>query len=428
MADFDAIVVGSGCAGPIAAYELASRGKSVLVVERGNQAGAKNVSGGRLYTHSLAKVFPDFRDDAPLERRVTRERISLLAPDAGVMVEYTDEAMRKPENESYTVLRATFDPWLASKAEAAGAEYIPGIPVERLLKDGPKVTGVAAGEDEISADVVILCDGVNSLLAGQAVGAHKPSAHEVAVGVKEVIALPASVIGDRVGCADGDGAAWLFMGDATHGRVGGGFLYTNKESISIGIVATITDLLASPTPVYQMLDDFKRHPAVAPVIAGGEIVEHSGHLVAEGGYDAMPPLIGDGVMLAGESAMMCMNLGFTVRGMDLAIAAGMYAGQAAAAALDAGDTSAAGLQGYKTALEDSFVIKDMLSVRRFPAFMESTPRMFQKYPEVARDAMREVFLVDGTPRKTLLKAEWPVLKKAGLFAVAKDMLRGVRAL
>jgi len=428
MADFDAIVVGSGCAGPIAAYELASRGKSVLVVERGNTAGAKNVSGGRLYTHSLAQVFPDFRDDAPLERRVTRERISLLAPDSGVMIEYADEAMRRPEYESFTVLRAVFDPWLASKAEAAGAEYITGIPVERLLKDGSRVSGVAAGDDEITADVVILCDGVNSLLTEQAVGAHKPSAAEVAVGVKEIVALPQSVISDRVGCADGDGAAWLFLGHPTHGRVGGGFLYTNKESISIGVVATISDLLTSPTPVYQMLEDFKHHPAIVPILAGGEVVEHSGHLVAEGGYDAMPPLTGDGVMLAGESAMMCLNLGFTVRGMDLAIAAGMHAGRAAAAALDAGDTSSTALEGYTTALRDSFVIKDMLSARRFPSFMETTPRLFKQYPRVARDAMRQVFLVDGSPRKTLIKAEWPVLKQAGLFSLAKDMLKGVRAL
>ena len=53
MADFDAIVVGAGCAGSVAAYELASAGKSVLVVERGNFAGAKNMTGGRIYSHAL---------------------------------------------------------------------------------------------------------------------------------------------------------------------------------------------------------------------------------------------------------------------------------------------------------------------------------------------------------------------------------------
>ena len=82
MADFEAIVVGAGCAGSVAAYELARSGKSVLLIERGNYAGAKNMTGGRIYSHSLAKVFPDFEQEAPLERKITHEKISLLAPDA----------------------------------------------------------------------------------------------------------------------------------------------------------------------------------------------------------------------------------------------------------------------------------------------------------------------------------------------------------
>ena len=52
MADFDAIVVGAGCAGSVAAYELAKAGKEVLLIERGNFAGAKNMTGGRIYAHS----------------------------------------------------------------------------------------------------------------------------------------------------------------------------------------------------------------------------------------------------------------------------------------------------------------------------------------------------------------------------------------
>jgi len=428
MADFDAIVVGSGCAGPIAAHELAVRGKSVLVVERGTTCGAKNVSGGRLYTHSLGEVFPDFRVEAPLERRVVRERISMLAPDAGLMVEYSDQHMRHLANESYTVLRATFDPWLASKAEDAGATYINGIAVEALLKDGERVTGVSAGGDDITAEVVILCDGVNSLLAGPAVGAPVPDRSAVAVGIKQVIELPAKVISDRFATGEDEGAAWLFLGDATHGHVGGGFLYTNRESISLGLVATISDLAEADTPIYQMLEDFKNHPAVAPVIAGGTVVEHSGHLVAEGGFDAMPALVGDGVMLAGESAMMCLNLGFTVRGMDLAIAAGMHAGRSAADALEAGDTSASGLSGYQQALSGSFVLRDMQTLRRFPAFMEHTPRLFQVYPTLARDVMRQMFLVDGTPVRPLRKAVWPILKQAGLLGMARDVRKGVKAL
>lgn len=428
MADFDAIVVGSGCAGPVAAYELAKAGRSVLVVERGNYCGAKNVSGGRLYTHALRAVFPDFAESAPLERRVTRERISLLAPDAATTLEASDALMSDERYESYTVLRARLDPWLAGQAEQAGAEYVNGIAVESLIMADGRVSGVRAGGDEISADVVLLCDGVNSLLTPQAVGATVPRPDQVAVGIKQVIELPAQVISDRALCAPGDGLAWLFVGAATGGRVGGGFLYTNVDSISIGLVATASDLAESPVPIYQLLEEFKQHPGVAAMIAGGKVVEHSGHLVAEAGYDAMPPLVGDGVLLAGESALMCINAGYTVRGMDLAIAAGQQAGRSAAAALEAGDTSAAGLAGYRTALEDSFVLQDMKTLRRFPHFMESTPRMFGQYPKLARDAMRSLFLVDGTPIRPMRKQLLPLAKQVGVWNLVKDLNKGMRAL
>ena len=184
MADFDAIVVGAGCAGSVAAYELAKAGKEVLLIERGNFAGAKNMTGGRIYAHSLCKVFPDFESEAPLERKITRERISLMTQEANLTMDFTSEAMRAEDNVSYSVLRAPFDQWLAGKAEAAGAETIYGIPVESLVKDASgKICGIRAGEDEISAEVVILCDGVNSLLAKDAVGYDKPTASQVDVGV-----------------------------------------------------------------------------------------------------------------------------------------------------------------------------------------------------------------------------------------------------
>ncbi len=240
MADFDAIVVGSGCAGSVAAYEIAKAGKSVLVVERGNFAGAKNMTGGRIYGHCLRAVFPDNFDEIPFERKVSHERISLMSPNSNFTIDFTSEDLLKDGQESYTVLRAPFDQWLAEQAENAGAEYICGIAVEKLIKDeNGKVIGIFAGEDEITADVVVLCDGANSLLVEQAVGAKRPPASQMAVGVKEVFELPEEEIDKRFQCAPGEGTAWLFAGDATHGSFGGGIIYTNKDSISVGIVAGV---------------------------------------------------------------------------------------------------------------------------------------------------------------------------------------------
>lgn len=431
MADFDAIVVGAGCAGSVAAYELAKAGKSVLVVERGNYAGAKNMTGGRIYSHALKAVFPDFEQEAPLERKITHERISLMAADANFTIDFSSDEMGKEGQDSYAVLRAPFDQWLASKAEDEGAEFIYGIAVESLVKDeAGKVIGVHAGEDDITAECVILADGVNSLLAAQAVGAKRPSPSSVAVGVKEVIELPAGTITDRVlAGSDDEGAAWLFAGDATKGTFGGGFMYTNKESISLGVVAGIEAMAEhGTTPVYQMLEDLKNHPAVAPLIKGGKVVEHSGHMVPEGGYEAMPALTGDGVMLAGDNAMMCLNLGYQVRGMDYAVAAGMHAGREVAKAIDAGDTSKAGLQGYVTALESSFVMGDLRTYAKAPAFMEGFDRMFSGYPEMVRDIMNGMFIVDGSPATLLKKKAMPIVKKIGLMNIAKDGMKAVKAL
>lgn len=430
MADFDAIVVGSGCAGSVAAYELAKAGRSVLVIERGTFAGAKNMTGGRIYTHSLERVFPDFREEAPLERRITHERISMITEDANFTMDFTSRAMDAKGQESYAVLRAPFDQWLASKAEGAGAEYICGIAVESLIKDDVgRVCGVRAGEDEITADIVVLCDGVNSLLAAQAVGAGRPPANAVAVGVKQVVEVPERVITDRVlAGSDDEGAAWLFSGYSTHGSFGGGFVYTNRASVSIGVVAGIEATMRGSTPVCQMLEDLKRHPAVAPLIRGGKVVEHSGHMVPEGGLSIMPKLVGDGVLLAGESAMMCVNLGYQVRGMDYAVAAGMHAGREAAKALERGDTSERGLSGYVTALEDSFVMKDLRQFERVPAFMEGFDRMFAGYPEMVRDLMNGLFIVNGAPVKPLRKGMMPIVKQVGFMNLLKDARGAMRAL
>lgn len=431
MADFDAIVVGAGLAGSVAAYELAKAGKEVLMVERGNFAGAKNMTGGRLYAHSLKKVFPDFEKEAPLERKICHERISLMTGDSNFTVDFSSDAMEDESQASYSVLRGPFDQWLASKAEDAGAEAIYGIPVESLIRDeSGKVCGIKAGEDEITAELVILCDGVNSLLAQEAVVYSKPPASQIAVGVKEVFELDEQTIDDRLLCNPGEGAAWLFAGDATHGVFGGGFMYTNRTSISLGVVAGIEACASSAnaTPVYQMLEDLKKHPAVAPLIKGAKVVEHSGHMVPEGGINIMPPLIGDGVMLAGDSAMMCINLGYMVRGMDYAIAAGQMAGQQAVKALDAGDTSKAGLQGYVDALEQSFVLKDLRQYKDEPAFMENFERMFNGYPVMVRDIMNSMFVVDGSPVTPMKQNVMPIVKRMGIMNILKDVRGAMKAL
>ena len=426
---FDAIVVGAGCAGAVAAYRLASAGFAVLVVERGNYAGAKNMTGGRIYTHSLAHVFPDFEESAPLQRRITHEKLSLAAPDALFTMDFTAEDLRESGKDSYAVLRGPFDQWLAERAEEAGAEFIYGIAVEDLIVRDGRVCGVVAGGDEVEARVTVLADGVNSLLTHKAGLANAcPAPRQMAVGVKETIALPPSVIEDRFLCAPGEGAAWMFAGDCTKGRIGGGFLYTNDDSISLGLVATLSDLVAGDVPIYQMLEDFKKRADIAPLVKGGELLEYSGHLVPEGGLDMVPRLYGDGVLVCGDAAMLCMNLGYSVRGMDFAITSGDLAAEAIAHALEAGEASAAHLAAYEQLLDGSYVLQDLKRFRRFPHYMEETTRIFNEYPAMARDIMLNLFKVDGRPQERIKDKLLGPLKRVGLWQLAQDGRKGMKAL
>lgn len=431
MADFDAIVVGAGCAGSVAAYVMAEAGKSVLVVERGNYAGAKNMTGGRIYSHSLKEVFPNFEEEAPLERKITHERIAMMDPASNMTIDFTSAELAEEGRDSYSVLRAPFDQWLADKAEAAGAEFVCGIAVDELIKDeSGKVIGVRAGEDEITAEVTIVAEGVNTLLSERCLGNPRPKPHQMAVGIKQVFELPSGKIEDRFLCPEGEGAAMLIVGDCTHGKVGGGFLYTNKDSISLGLVATISTAAAedNPTPVYQMLEDFKAHPAVAPIIRDAKMVEHSGHMVPEGGYDMVPKYVFDGALIAGEAAGLCMNMGYQVRGMDFAVASGRMAAEAAIEAIDAGDVSEAGLASYKAKMEGSFVMRDLKTFRRWPSTMEHWDSMFNDYPVMVKEVFNALFSVDGAPQEHLSKRLAPIVKKRGIFKLAKEVRGALKSL
>ena len=399
---FDAIIVGGGLAGCSAAIVLANAGLAVLLVERGDFCGAKNMTGGRLYGHSLEKIIPDFAKEAPIERRITKEKVSLMSKDGSLDIGFGSKKLSSTkENASYTVLRAQFDQWLAQKAEEAGAEIIPGILVDELIVEDGKVVGIYATGEELYADVVVLADGVNSLLA-QSLGMKKElEPHQVAVGAKEVIRLGEDVINQRFGIRNDEGVSWLSCGDPTVGGFGGGLLYTNKDSVSIGIVATLSDIDHSGLSINQLLDRFKEHPSIAPYIEGGTPIEYSGHLVPEEGIHMVPELYRDGVLVTGDAAGFCINLGFTVRGMDFAIESGRLAAETIIKAHEIGDFSAETLSAYEKALHNSFVFEDMEQYKGFPTLLGQR-EIFEDLPEMANDIAAKAFTVDGNPQNLLM--------------------------
>jgi electron transfer flavoprotein-quinone oxidoreductase len=422
MEKFDVIIVGAGLAGLAAAYTLAGNGMEVLVLERGDYPGAKNVTGGRLYINPVRDLFPGLWDEAPLERFIVHEGAVLMARERSVAIHYSGNELRTEPHQSYSVLRAKFDRWFAEQAEAKGAMLLTKVRVDGVIKENESIAGVLAGGDELRADVVIACDGVLSLVSEKA-GLRTPdSPHDYAVGIKEVIALDPGVINDRFHLEGNEGAARLFIGEATSGLFGGGFLYTNRESLSLGVVIGIESLLESGTSpdAPSLLDAFKQRPEIAPLIKGGTTVEYAAHVIPEGGFKAVGCLYGDGILVAGDAAGLALNIGFTVRGMEYALASGYYAAQTALRAREAGNFRSQNLSIYKQLLEESFVLKDFKAFQETPAVL-SNSRFIRHYPELVGNLLAEIYRVPSGPKDRLYPTIRKVLTLTEMWAQFKDL-------
>ncbi len=405
---FDVIIIGAGLAGSSAAYALARGGKSVLLIERGDFAGAKNVSGGRLYAYALELLEEGMTAKAPLERRVVNEQIMLLAEGRSAQVAFTHHAGEDSTPGSYTVLRAVFDEWLAAQAEAQGAMLVANIRVDELLERDGQICGVVAGGDEMEADLVIGADGVNAFMAQKAGLRPDLEPKMVGVGVKEIIELPEETIEARFGLGKGEGAARMILG-GTMGINGGGFLYTNRQSLSLGCVLTAEALSRSKHSIHAVFQDLKMHPALVPLLEGGTTVEYSAHLVPEAGWKGVPArLHRPGFLSVGDAAGFVINQGYTIRGMDLAIVSGV----AAARAVLQNPTREALGDVYMQQLEKLGLFSTMRQYAGFPALMEN-PRLFTQYPQLLNDAGRLLFDIDGKPPQSLKKGLLQLVRENG---------------
>jgi len=400
---FDVAIVGAGPAGVTAAYLLAKAGLQVVVVERGQYPGSKNVSGGLIYSKIYHEIFPNFWEEAPVERAIAGHSIVFLGDGASTAIDFRSEAGTTAPYNAFSVLRARFDPWLAEQAEAAGAMIIPGYRVDELLLEDGRVWGLKAGEDELPADVVIVAEGTRSQLLKKAGLRADFSAKDVSLGIKEVIALPAETITDRFQCASAEeGAAYTLVGH-TAGIEGGGFLYTNKDTLSLGVVVKINSLYHSKRQPHDVLDEFKAHPFIARLIRGGEVVEYSAQTVHRGGFHLIPQLYGNGYVVAGSAARLLLNNVMTLRGMDVAVVSAAAAAKAIIAAKERGDFSAASLSAYEQYFKDSSVYQDMRTFQRTYPLLENK-RLFNVYPDFVCSIMEDMFSVQTEPARNLYQS------------------------
>ncbi len=428
---FDAIVIGAGMAGNAAAYTMASRGLNVLQLERGEYAGSKNVQGGILYADMLEKIIPNFREEAPLERHLIEQRFWMVTDRSHTGMQYRSDDFNEEKPNRYTIIRSQFDRWFNKEVQSKGAIVISETTVTELVSDAyGKVIGVRTDRrgGTIFADVVVIAEGVNGLLGTRAGLRPTPKAEHVALAVKEMHFLPRETIEARFNLHGDEGVVIECAGTISKGMTGMGFVYTNKESISVGMGCLVSDFAETSETPYGLLETFKAHPSIAPLLEGSEVKEYAAHLIPEGGYKCLPEFFGDGWVVVGDAAQL--NNAIHREGSNLAMTSGRLAGEAIFQIKSRRDPmTKQNLALYKKFLDDSFVMKDLKKYKDMPALLHTQAQnFFLTYPTLVSKAMENFLRVDGTPKIDKEKASVrSFVKERSLTGLVGDAWRLARA-
>jgi electron transfer flavoprotein-quinone oxidoreductase len=424
---FDAIVVGAGPAGSAAALTMARAGMSVVVIERGDKPGAKNMMGGVIFREATESVFGRFWEDGPVERPVIEQRLWMLGGSSVVTAGFRSKEFARPPYNAFTVLRAKLDPYFAQKAEEAGAYVIPETQVTDLVWQDGKIAGVRTGrEGDLYADIVLDAEGINAFAAVKAGLRTDFTMENAALAVKEIHALPKDVINQRFNVGDEEGVTILLTGEFSHDMMGSGFIYTNKDTLSVGFGAILSHMVETKIRPNDLLEEMKAHPAVRPLLEGSEIKEYLAHLIPEVRYDELPRPYGPGYMLLGDAAGF-VNFLFQ-EGSNLAITSGRLAGETAIAAKERGDFSAESLSMYERKLKDSFVLKDLRDLRNAPGFFRSHREFFGVYPRMLNQAAKDFLTVDEASKRERQKEIFRMVRRQRpLLRIGRDMVDAVRA-
>lgn len=437
--EFDVIVIGAGIAGSSCAIKASQMGLSVLMIERGDPIGSKNMSGGVLWGNDLQYILGEqWYEEAPVERYVIRKGVGFLAKENATFIDARFPNWGSKPHNGWMVLRGRFDPWLASKAAEAGVEVYSGITINDLLieksKGKEQIKGIIESGDEFRAKVVILADGATSRLAidhnlkpEQKKNISPLGKKDYMLGIKEVIYLPKDVLESRFVLKENEGAAFeMVSGIHDNGARVGGFLYTNKETLSLGVVIQL-ETIKPGMHTYQLFEEFKNHPWVQTMIEGGKRIEYGAHLVPHGGYKALPKLVHNGALLVGDSAGFLLSNGMSINGMNYAAASGIIAAEVVAEANKKSNFSEKGLKSYTKKLKKSYFYNDLKRFKSVDKLL-ANPRVFKQYPAVINDTLHKLLYEKGwqsTPDKVLKK---PKVISAGLKSLKENKVSKIRVI
>jgi electron transfer flavoprotein-quinone oxidoreductase len=283
---YDAAIVGGGSAGLAALKRLSDLGKQAVLIEAGRQAGTKNVSGGIIYSkkpkharaNNVEDLYSNFLQEAPFERKITKYILHAVSKDKEWALDLT-AAHEYQANFGYSVLLNRLNGWFARQAgeaaERQGGGIVSGVHVRSI---GWNEQGHAVIEtDELEpfeAKAVIAADGVNSEIAVMTGARDKFTPEQLYQGVKVVVKLPEQVLEERFGIGPDEGAAHLFSGDITLDHIGGGFLYTNRDTLSVGAVYHYDSLLSKPSTPSELVNTLLKNPLVSEMIKDEVPVKH----------------------------------------------------------------------------------------------------------------------------------------------------------
>jgi len=278
MEKYDTVIVGGGSAGLAALKQLANLGKQAVLLEAGSKIGSKNISGGILYskkpkknkTNNVEDIYENFLQDKPYERKITKYVLHATSKEKVFSIDLT-AAHNYEANFGCSVLMNKLNQWFAQQADESAQKYgggiVPGVHVNSISWDSNGKTIIQTDElDEIEAKSIIAADGVNSEIAFMTGARSKFTPQQLYQGVKVIIKLPQDIIDQRFGTEPETGAAHLFAGDVTLNHIGGGFLYTNLETLSLGAVYHLDSLLENPAGPYELVNALLKNPMISDLI------------------------------------------------------------------------------------------------------------------------------------------------------------------
>ena len=416
------------------------------MLEKARVPGERSMTGGVIYGDSpggwgLIHLVPDFESAAPLERRITSHEVVVLdAPDmekgASRYYRMTKDSlpararlfsMGFETGHDYSVLRRKFDRWFAALAVQAGAMLSASTTAEGLIVEGGAVVGVRTPREELRAKLVVDASGVTSTLVEEAGLRGRLTPRELYHGIKRVYKLDPATIEQRFKVDPGAGKAVFYLGEFMSGISGGAFVYTNRDTLSVGMVVSMGSLIRRTTEHFDEVgklidvqDAFEAHPMVAELLDGGEAVEYAAHNIPKGHKAMLKQPFADGFLAAGDALGSFVKIGPMIDGMRRAVATGTMAASAYLMAAQSGSFKGKDLSRYRDLLRpvyedvgrsgrDSLVTESSLTYRALPRLLFSTRLMSRVYRFEPRAGA-------GTPRDAIARVQ----EGTGLLAYDED--------